>query len=146
MCKLTSSLGGIRFGTDGEGNVGYFGADDCFIPFKSGDFCHETGVNSGSTAAKITATLSHTVQSKGKISITQIAYCSATNGDDTKIFTITKNGESITPNELYKKLGFSIHNTKIDCKLNDILEITSGVKSTSGSYAKLGYIEINMIE
>lgn len=28
--------GGIRFGIDGEGNRGYFGADDSFVPFKSG--------------------------------------------------------------------------------------------------------------
>lgn len=33
---LDSSLGGLRFGTDGEGNYGYFGADDSLIPFKSG--------------------------------------------------------------------------------------------------------------
>lgn len=34
--ELNSSLGGLRFGTDGEGNYGYFGADDSLIPFKSG--------------------------------------------------------------------------------------------------------------
>ena len=32
--ELNSSLGGLRFGTDGEGNYGYFGADDSLIPFK----------------------------------------------------------------------------------------------------------------
>ena len=31
--ELNSSLGGLRFGTDGEGNYGYFGADDSLIPF-----------------------------------------------------------------------------------------------------------------
>ena len=29
-------LGGLRFGTDGDGNYGYYGADGSLIPFKSG--------------------------------------------------------------------------------------------------------------
>ena len=33
--KVNDSLGGLRFGTDGEGNYGYFGADDSLIPFRS---------------------------------------------------------------------------------------------------------------
>jgi hypothetical protein len=33
--ELNDSLGGLRFGTNGEGNYGYFGADDSFIPFSS---------------------------------------------------------------------------------------------------------------
>ena len=36
--ELSESLGGLRFGTDGEGNYGYFGADDSLIPFKSVEF------------------------------------------------------------------------------------------------------------
>ena len=32
--ELNDSLGGLRFGTDGDGNVGYYGADDSLIPFK----------------------------------------------------------------------------------------------------------------
>lgn len=31
---LTSNLGGLRFGKDGDGNYGYYGADDSLIPFK----------------------------------------------------------------------------------------------------------------
>ena len=34
--EVNESLGGLRFGTDGEGNYGYFGADDSLIPFKKG--------------------------------------------------------------------------------------------------------------
>ena len=34
--ELNESLGGLHFGTDGEGNVGYFGADGSLIPFKKG--------------------------------------------------------------------------------------------------------------
>lgn len=33
---INNSLGGLRFGIDGEGNYGYFGADGSLIPFKSG--------------------------------------------------------------------------------------------------------------
>ena len=31
---LNDSLGGLRFGKDGDGNYGYYGADDSLIPFK----------------------------------------------------------------------------------------------------------------
>lgn len=31
---IYSSLGGLNFGTDGDGNVGYYGADGSLIPFK----------------------------------------------------------------------------------------------------------------
>jgi hypothetical protein len=34
--QLNENLGGLRFGVDGEGNYGYFGADDSLIPFSSG--------------------------------------------------------------------------------------------------------------
>lgn len=36
--ELTENFGGLRFGTDGEGNYGYFGADGSLIPFSSGGF------------------------------------------------------------------------------------------------------------
>ena len=34
--NVNSSLGGLKFGTDGEGNYGYFGADGSLIPFSNG--------------------------------------------------------------------------------------------------------------
>ena len=33
--EVNSSLGGLTFGKDGEGNYGYFGADGSLIPFKT---------------------------------------------------------------------------------------------------------------
>ena len=33
--SVNSSLGGLKFGKDGDGNVGYYGADGSLIPFKS---------------------------------------------------------------------------------------------------------------
>lgn len=34
MISLYSSLGGMKFGKDGDGNYGYYGADGSLIPFK----------------------------------------------------------------------------------------------------------------
>ena len=53
---MFSSLGGLSFGKDGEGNVGYFGADGSLIPFKSGvylkSFVHNKG-NGGTDTVNI---------------------------------------------------------------------------------------------
>lgn len=35
VAKINSSLGGLKFGTDGDGNYGYYGADGSLIPFSS---------------------------------------------------------------------------------------------------------------
>ena len=34
--EVNSSLGGLTFGKDGDGNYGYYGADGSLVPFKSG--------------------------------------------------------------------------------------------------------------
>ena len=34
--ELNSSLGGLSFGADGDGNYGYYGADGSLVPFKMG--------------------------------------------------------------------------------------------------------------
>ena len=34
--ELNSNLGGVKLGIDGDGNYGYYRADDSFVPFKSG--------------------------------------------------------------------------------------------------------------
>ena len=46
--QLNNSLGGLRFGTDGDGNVGYYGDDDVLIPFKStsGELLYWSSTNS----------------------------------------------------------------------------------------------------
>ena len=36
ITTINNNLGGLRFGVDGDGNYGYYGADDSLIPFKSG--------------------------------------------------------------------------------------------------------------
>ena len=35
---INSSLNGMKFGKDGDGNYGYYGADGSLIPFKSGGY------------------------------------------------------------------------------------------------------------
>lgn len=36
--EVSQNLGGVRLGIDGDGNRGYYGADDSFVPFKSGGY------------------------------------------------------------------------------------------------------------
>ena len=36
--EQNKNMGGLRFGVDGDGNYGYYGADDSLIPFKSKEF------------------------------------------------------------------------------------------------------------
>ena len=50
---VNSSLNGMRFGIDGDGNYGYYGADGSLIPFKSGFSganIYMSGTNSGNLA------------------------------------------------------------------------------------------------
>ena len=54
--NLDSSLGGLSFGTDGDGNYGYYGADGSLIPFSGGFEIIETGgnwVNSATYTVKL---------------------------------------------------------------------------------------------
>ena len=45
----------FRFATDGEGNHGYLGADDSFIPFKSGDGAKLVGTYSSNTTVDVSS-------------------------------------------------------------------------------------------
>lgn len=50
---VNSSLNGMKFGIDGDGNYGYYGADGSLIPFKSGFSganIYMSGTNSGNLA------------------------------------------------------------------------------------------------
>ena len=53
---VNESLGGLRFGTDGDGNYGYYGADDSLIPFKSGNPLTYAGCQALSTTSAKTYT------------------------------------------------------------------------------------------
>ena len=44
--SVNSSLGGMKFGIDGDGNYGYYGADGSLIPFKSGSAGYYLGTGS----------------------------------------------------------------------------------------------------
>ena len=45
VSQLNRNLGGLRFGMDGDGNYGYYGADGSLIPFKSGTSAENIVVN-----------------------------------------------------------------------------------------------------
>ena len=49
--NINVSLGGLRFGTDGDGNYGYYGADGSLIPFSSNVFGFMTAAGEAKTIA-----------------------------------------------------------------------------------------------
>lgn len=52
--SVNSSLGGLTFGTDGDGNYGYYGADGSLIPFKRG---FEIVISTGRVGSETTASI-----------------------------------------------------------------------------------------
>lgn len=89
--ELSDSLGGLRFGTDGEGNYGYFGADDSLIPFKSGVEVMATklGGTVSSTGFWITNRIIYKVGKYKKVSFSGVGgtvnLAMTNNADDTKL-------------------------------------------------------------
>lgn len=59
--ELNSSLGGMKFGTDGDGNYGYYGADGSLIPFSSSEIIryetYQEKTNYGSFSAPSNGTV-----------------------------------------------------------------------------------------
>ena len=51
VSALNNSLGGLSFGTDGDGNYGYYGADGSLIPFSSCVFGFMTAAGEAKTIA-----------------------------------------------------------------------------------------------
>lgn len=49
-------MGGVRLGTDGEGNVGYFGDDDILVPFKKNGLEGLSWIRENSKSNKVTTT------------------------------------------------------------------------------------------
>lgn len=88
---INDSLGGLRFGINGEGNYGYFGADDSLIPFSSGiyKFSYQYSKMSSIIASQ---DLSFTIDSTRKYKVIPIC---AGNGYATPSISIEKNGSNI---------------------------------------------------
>ena len=55
--EVNSSLGGMKFGTDGDGNYGYYGADGSLIPFSSLDGLTGEQIGSNTKLVKVTKDL-----------------------------------------------------------------------------------------
>lgn len=75
--ELNNSLGGLSFGTDGDGNYGYYGADGSLIPFKRGKLIFATKF-AYSTKDEGNTCYSFSVDGIDKILITGIALRSGT--------------------------------------------------------------------
>lgn len=101
-----SSLGGMKFGKDGDGNYGYYGADGSLIPFKSGDFI----LNKGEMYLK-----GKIVQiTTGSTNTVQLGYSSYQEGwtifvpdDDMLSFTVGSNNRGYRGIIVYKDGTFS---------------------------------------
>ena len=57
LSELNKNLGGLRFGVDGDGNGGYYKADDSFVPFK-GNFKKFEFSYAGTGRSKISVDIS----------------------------------------------------------------------------------------
>lgn len=73
VSALNSSLGGLSFGTDGDGNYGYYGADGSLIPFSSCVFGFMTAAGEAKaiTAKPLAAYGMDMDATKNKLTITQ---------------------------------------------------------------------------
>lgn len=69
--NLTAGSLPFRFATDGEGNYGYLGADDSFIPFKKGNSLGSA--NLVKTLYAVNGSVSYTVQEDGDYLISAAA-------------------------------------------------------------------------
>ena len=55
--SVNSSLGGLKFGIDGDGNVGYYGADGSLIPFNNLTHSVKNGIKSTRMSSGATVAL-----------------------------------------------------------------------------------------
>ena len=108
------NLGGLRFGVDGDGNYGYYGADDSLIPFKSskanvfGSSSNSFGLSSNYTQKAVKFDYSEfdssyfSVASNGEITVKKDCKCRICiaadmykNGDAGCTLFLNKNGSII---------------------------------------------------
>lgn len=85
----TNSLGGLSFGTDGDGNYGYYGADGSLIPFKS----YGLPILINSTKNIGDATLQSTIGKDYKYAIVVLNY---TNNYGGSFYVECSTGENVT--------------------------------------------------
>ena len=88
--EQNKNLGGLIFGKDGDGNVGYYGADGSLIPFKSG--LEEIEIWSRSASNFSAQTVSIDLSEYTFISV--VARASMAHGEDVSLPQLLKIGES----------------------------------------------------
>lgn len=125
---LSVSLGGLKFGTDGDGNYGYYGDDDVLVPFKGSLELISTkqDVKTHPTGAVLTATVSYThtcVKSGSAIVILHGSNESGNYGSITESVKI--NG--VEQNKNLQIKGCTADFTDIfllDCKAGDVIDLS----------------------
>lgn len=117
--QLNNKFGGMRFGVDGDGNYGYYGADGSLIPFKRIDLV------SGTVSKKITSGSTYTLTfNTGKTGYSNYAL-------QPSLHAISTN----TVKDAYYGIGINISYNKstgvITYTLNDPKQVTSGFSINS---------------
>ena len=146
---INDSLGGLRFGIDGDGNYGYYGADDSLIPFKSSKviaiLCRNSVANH--TFAKGTPfndleyctavnsdadTVTKTVTFNKSCKVLLLHTLTAINNDHDSAVTITLNNEEIFTDSVSATTINSYKQIEFTTEVGDVLEIK--YKSTNLAY------------
>lgn len=123
-----NKLGGLRFGVDGDGNYGYYGADDSLIPFKrsNGDILHFNIQSDGGASFVITEEV---VKKYSKL-IAVLAVGSGTSGDILPSFSSDNSNVVITP--LIEKV-LSQSGARINTNVYEITNLIVGATLSFGS-------------
>ena len=128
ISEQDKNMGGLRFGVDGEGNGGYFKADDSFIPFKrsNGDILHFNIQSDGAASFVITEEV---VKKYSKL-IAILAVGSGTSGNILPSFSSDNSNVIITT--LIEKV-LSQSGARINTNVYEITNLITGTTLTFGS-------------
>ena len=113
----------FQFATDGEGNYGYLGADDSFIPFKSDKLENLTLINYIEQGNVVYASISQTFESDYKKILAVVTVLK-----DTQL-TFTYNGQIVNPNKIGEFISIAknlcaVHILTIsDIKVGDVIKL-----------------------
>lgn len=115
----------MKFGKDGDGNCGYYGADGSLIPFKS-NIEYITTINGNIYNNKQYAGIaSYTVKKSGKY----LFICFMEEGKAKNNFSVTINDANLTDfTDFYEPCHSGTYHNRciqfqIDCQINDIIKV-----------------------
>lgn len=139
--EVYSSLGGMKFGIDGDGNYGYYGADGSLIPFKSGfggANIYMSGTNSGNLAKVENANIGQYFYGFGYDESTQ-KFTVLYDGTYSYMISTTSSYTSLYIND--KQIAYSSPSSKILYKTIELKKGDTGYifSNASGQFAQ-GYM------